>query len=750
VGGLCFWFRELFTGQSLFYRDTLACILPFRAFAGDAIRHLRLPAWYPWEGLGVPFIGQISTGTFHPLTLPYAVFSPVVGLKIEVACCGLGCLLGVFFLARELELGALAAVVSASLYGLSGYAGTLEDNTQYYRGMAAIPWVVLCARRGWGPKGGRWVALGGLAWAAILTGGDFNDFLVCGAILGVMVLPDWKARLGPVFVQGVIAVLVSAAEWAPGIGVRSSSIRKFYGVSGAGVDLSADGSLHGWRLPELVAPGWTPPHLGGLVNRVLYGDQQFCWSESITVGSIALALLVVASLRGGRLGLACAALVTSGILLAMGRSARIEPMLREVLPLLQATRFPEKFFVVAVLGVSLGAGMGLDLLEKDRANRHLFVRTSVGLAVLLLTAWGVAIRFGPTFLGSRGMPGPSAQELAGAWSQGLLGAGVAALMAAALPRFTRRPGAFIAGLVAVQLVQARLAVSPPVVPDAAIESTPIFCKLAHEGGAGLGLGRVQPIRVDLPTSDPEASLAVARNLLLPDGNQLCRLETFFTRSMMPNTPLRTWLLASAGLPDALARVFNIPFVLRDLRDGPLPADEHIVGVLPESSIGLVERPSSPRVAVADVEMVPSTERALKELGDDPGLSPRVALVQGTGPSTEVGAVPPGQVVMEDYHADRIRLRATMQRTGASVLNDLFDRGWSATLDDRPVPVYPANVAVRAVIAERGTHEVVFTYRNPYQLVGLLISLLGIVLSIATASRAGSALLGGRAAHRGHG
>jgi uncharacterized membrane protein YfhO len=66
-----------------------------------------------------------------------------------------------------------------------------------------------------------------------------------------------------------------------------------------------------------------------------------------------------------------------------------------------------------------------------------------------------------------------------------------------------------------------------------------------------------------------------------------------------------------------------------------------------------------------------------------------------------------------------------------VLNDAYYTGWSAAVDGQPVPLLPANVAVRGVRLPAGNHRVTFTYRTPGLRLGALISLVTLgVLGLA--------------------
>ena len=67
----------LLSDDGLFYRDQLITTLPARAYLHARLRAFELPQWFPYEGLGVPYIGQIATNHFHPGLWAFVWMTPV-------------------------------------------------------------------------------------------------------------------------------------------------------------------------------------------------------------------------------------------------------------------------------------------------------------------------------------------------------------------------------------------------------------------------------------------------------------------------------------------------------------------------------------------------------------------------------------------------------------------------------------------------------------------------------------------------
>jgi uncharacterized membrane protein YfhO len=75
------------------------------------------------------------------------------------------------------------------------------------------------------------------------------------------------------------------------------------------------------------------------------------------------------------------------------------------------------------------------------------------------------------------------------------------------------------------------------------------------------------------------------------------------------------------------------------------------------------------------------------------------------------------------------IEAELDRPGYLVVSDAWYPGWGATVDGDRVGVCRANLLFRAVALEAGQHRVVFAFRPFTQVLGAIVSVIGIILLV---------------------
>lgn len=118
--------------------------------------------------------------------------------------------------------------------------------------------------------------------------------------------------------------------------------------------------------------------------------------------------------------------------------------------------------------------------------------------------------------------------------------------------------------------------------------------------------------------------------------------------------------------------------------------------------------------VARALVVPDTweggETALQILRD-PAFDPaQTAVIHGEAPAADSAINEGASARITAYAAERVELEVHAPAASYLILSDAYYPGWTAEVDDQPVPVYRANVLFRAVRVPAGASRVTFSFR----------------------------------------
>jgi len=90
-----------------------------------------------------------------------------------------------------------------------------------------------------------------------------------------------------------------------------------------------------------------------------------------------------------------------------------------------------------------------------------------------------------------------------------------------------------------------------------------------------------------------------------------------------------------------------------------------------------------------------------------------------------------KIVSDDN--EMVTISVDAERSALLLLNDSYDKGWSAFIDGKPQKIYKANLAFKAVEVPQGKHTVVFRYGQPGVLIGLIVTAASVFLLLLSAA-----------------
>lgn len=684
-------------GRVPFWRDVHLANLPFHEYLGGLLRRGELPQWWPWDAGGSPLLATPPAEVFHPSVVLYALLTPLRAIVVHGLTATILAMLGAYALSRRLGHSRIAAFTAGLVFGANGYLSALDEQTFMLTAAATMPWYAWSLIEG-RRRGGPWLVVPSIVFALQLLAGD-PQAAILSAIFGAVVLVAHgfdRTSVGLAAASPLVAAGLSALQLLPALELIPASQR---------------------ALAPAVADRWPlePRHLLGMVIPVRHDPFEFISSTYVGLPALMLVVASLVALRRRPVVAALWVVVVASALLAMGNGYGMTTVLRAVVPLWSKLRYPIKSVELTMLALAILAGEGVMQLAGRRRRRAVSI-ASAGALVL----GAIVAASGP------GLPLVVIATL--------LGAGVVVLAAG---RTAWASGSIACVLVASIAANAHQSI--PTISERYYDEPPLAPALR---GLGVGLEGAAFDRLDdtrwplawRPFLSPaavggQASLLGARwglPALAPYSLGVSgRLVDLYTH-------------AKAGGLDFAGkrRVYGI-FGARYLVLPPalVPPGEHVLAREERFGFSVVETPGArPRAFVVPcarrVERGGGAERALLDPAFDPA---REVLLEEVDVPSCIGPVEASsQVRVTRPRNDALSIEVASASGGWLVLNEAWFPGWTATVDGVARPVHVANVAMRAVAVEPGSHVVQFSYATPGLGRGALVSLVSVLLVGAAA------------------
>lgn len=732
-------YQDYLAGGSVVGRDAVFFFVPLREVTARLLSAGELPLWNDASGAGRALAANPNAAVFWPGTwlVPFVGTTGLLLLHVALV------LLVAYAALRRLGLSGGAAAAGGLFLLFSGVFQTAPLLFTTVASLAPLPLalVALGTLDPSDPRGAsRRVGIAGLALGLSLLGGEpvVTAVGAAGAVGLVLVRTLFDARAGRssgarrrVAALGAAALLsagVAAVQLLPTAGELSRSAR--------GTGMRAEEGALFWSVRPARLVTLLEPRLAGDPRaedaRDYWGASTFDagnpYFHDLALGLVPLVLAAAAA--GDPRGRAALGLAAAAALLSFGR---FFPPVGALLAAFPVLRYPEKWWILATLGLCGAAAVGLDVVRADAGARRRFAITAGLLAAALSVPAALALASPgalAAFLRTAGLAGADVSaDRAAALLAPLLLAGLAtALLLAFLPRLVRSgrlaPTAAAVLVSALFLLDAgrRVAGSAPAGPPGLWGSPPAEVRAALSAA---GSGRFYVDGAD----DPARATALARER---DGLDPLRPGTgaaFGLRYGGDNDVDRMSPPAAVAFAAALARMPWGEEKVRRLRtigvaaartDAPGPDPE---GVREVARFGLgrvvsIDRARPEHLLVRRASFAPPTL-----LPPAPGDPLGETVLEGTGPPVAFG---PGDVELVERTNRRHRLEVRVGSPGGLlVVARTFDPGWKARVDGVTVESLLADGFLTALPVPAGKHEIVLSYENGFLSAGLVATLLSL-------------------------
>jgi hypothetical protein len=740
---LCLAYLPLFLGRIVFFRDIAHGSFASRNFLRDSLLRGELPGWNPYQGLGMAVFANPLYGVFYPPNWLYLLVSRdgvAAMLNWQAFLHTAFGAAGICLLARRLHVSSLGMTIAGLAWALSGYTAAQWSIGIMVLADAWVPWMMvghlalLDSLRHPAPAWGRGLVKAALPTVcALLAGEVFIAMIGTGfGVLFAFVLHAVERRADPGQPRPRPAWLLrAAAAVLLAVGASSITLLPIGLLAGSTerrapfpADVAERCSLHPLRVAELALPNSMGNPYGEYPAAAVIGEPQLDGlplSYSVYLGASVIALVLAAFGRGRRTAWMLGALLLAALLLAFGKYTPLYGLVRRVIVPLGYMRYPEKLMVLVVAMAALLAGLGTERVLAGPAQP--FRRNLILLALTMALGVAAYLLLPPLWM---------VHAVRGALIAAI------AIVAVLAVHFLASRGSRSAAFLLVAVVSLDLAaatwplqgfggtdiVRPPPAARAVLELRPPLPyppRIYRSHATSDAVNRWFPAH-----SNTEGEFRLVSTLITNTVNAwgLATLPGYD-----PAIPALVETVWERGRPtgQSALRLLGAEYAVLPVADPRAPKNdrpglEPVFDPLPGARLYRIPG-TLPRVFLAAHAEVLSDDAALERLYQPEtvaGASVWLAPAGGARPLAQ----PPGRAgdcALERYQNDRITAVCTARQPATAVFVEQWSRGWSATVDGRPAPLLRANLIMRAVAVEPGTHRIDLQFRTPGLTAGGLIT-----------------------------
>jgi hypothetical protein len=750
--------------------DWPAQFFPVYSYLGERLRAFDIPGWNPHQFSGSPFLGDPESGWMYlPAMVAYTVLpaeaATAAYIGFHIALAGLA----VYAFARILGLNVVGSLIGGASFALAWVAPGSMHLVIFYP--VSIWVVVALAGVELGVRTTSWT---GRLWSWLLAAFGFSQVLAIwlgqASYYALLVLAGWifyrcllvPPQPAPLQHRLTLTVATYVAVFGLAFGLSAAGVLpRLDAVARSGLAGGVYDVASAW---EEAQTGYSPPEV---LHEVLGGYTGSLWWY---IGAVAATLAVMAPVvaRKWRPLAFFVAMAVCSLILALAGTTPLHAVFYALLPRFQSLHehSPERVLIMLGPAVSLLAAATVSYLSAwDRSKAAL-------VAVALVPALA-AVALAASRPVDLAILAPEVTVLIAATS--------ALVICYALTRNVRFQQAALISLVLLALwdpagrlelrgftndaklersLQASLAQNADAFLFANGAASYIAEQTAAEPGRYAGFDpALLPEEETIETISPTLGYRSASSLSDTGVNWLLvhNWATWFGLDDIQGynpIQLRRYVeyvdamnghrqeyherdLFAGGLSSPLLNLLNLRFLIVPADAPNRPDMQNLTQSWPtvyhDEHVRVLRNDNAlPRGWLVHEARQVEPGKALPLLANATVDPRQVALLETTLPTlAPVVSTDAERVSFVPAEPDRLHIDVVAQAPALLVLSEIWDSGWSATVDGVPTPMYLADHALRAVPVPSGEHSVVLTYTAPYLRLGLaLMAITLLVFAIA--------------------
>ncbi|MCK5662314.1 MAG: hypothetical protein KAI17_02460, partial [Thiotrichaceae bacterium] len=394
----------LFTSGQLIYSHDITYFYPNEVVMEASGYGDNLPLWNPYYGAGYPGLGKIQVGMFYiPLMLLRSLFSVETTLNLDVMLHLFVAGSGMYILMRQLSVARTPALFTAIAFMLSGSFSPriFAGHASIIRSIAWTGWLLFAYIKLLHKPSWKLAVLTSVFIGFVMLGGHPQMSLIVLLIplsyFFARFIPDrvrekeWSKfwhGLGWSITAVILALGLTAIQTIPYILWQSQTVRPTGNAFESLEALTAHSFLWQHFLTFFMPTIWFDMRQS--LSITLAGTAHF-WENSAFTGVLTLLIIALGMMVHSKKHLSnrrfFIGLAFAGLFFSMGTINPIYKFLYQTMPYIRA---PGRFMLWWTFGISISAGLALDILLKQKVMPIKPWKMGIGLmitAIILLTSW---------------------------------------------------------------------------------------------------------------------------------------------------------------------------------------------------------------------------------------------------------------------------------------------------------------------------------------------------------------------------
>jgi len=703
---IIFFSEVLVTNKNFVYRDFFRYYYPLRHFTAECISSGVIPFWNPYLFCGIPFLANLKSAIFYPLSFIYYFFPFYFGFKLFIVIHFFLSSLFMYLLMRS-WVCIIPSLISSITYGFSGYLLSMIDSPIILTTSTWTPLCFLFLNRGCEGKNLAIILLGVFLGIQFLAGSPDVFFI---AILSFFLFSLAKSLVGnkkgiyTFLLAGVIGMGITLFQSLPFLEMCSSSTRVIsgFGYSDATVRSLSPAELFTLFIPiTKLSDFWFGQ---GIVKSCYLGIIPFCF---ILIG-------IFYSKRN--LTLFWTGIFFISLLLAMGKYIPGYQFLYKYLPYFSTMKDPIKFFSLTVLSGAILAGFGaVKLIKENKGLKFICI-----FNLIYFISWLIAWIDKEHILSL----GTNIDE----WYHLNICNSFLSLIF-----FTLTTSLFILKTLGYSKTSITfMGIIFFLIIDLFLKGgnlNPLIDKIFYD---------YEPPLVKLLKKDKIDFRIISAYNIKVKGSTLPMYTERLKSSLYPNVGVLYHLYDAYGYDGF--RLKNYDTFLQVKQFLSLCNVKYIISIVKVPNMEIVYDGGEfkvykntkylPRAFFIPKKRIVKDRHKILDILTSGDFDPKKEVILEENPRSEIRNPkfkiqnPKSKIIV--YQPNKVVIEASCNKAGFLFLSDTYYPGWKAYVDKKPTKVYRANFLFRAIVLPEGNHQVEFVYFPLSFTIGLLGTLITII------------------------